>query len=44
MADLIEQRLIVVVAEVEKVQSMMPDVLACQKDKNRTKFSEAQIE
>jgi uncharacterized protein (TIGR00255 family) len=44
MAELVEQRLAGVVAEVEKVKVLMPEVLAWQQDKIRTKFTEAQIE
>lgn len=44
MAALVEQRLVGVLAEVDKVKARMPDVLSWQQEKIRVKFEEAQVE
>jgi len=44
MAALVEQRLVGVLAEVEKVKARMPEVLSWQQEKIRNKFEEAQVE
>ncbi|CAI8204958.1 MAG: Uncharacterised protein [Glaciecola sp. HTCC2999] len=44
MAALVEQRLVGVLAEVDKVKARMPDVLSWQQEKIRAKFEEAQVE
>lgn len=44
MAALVEQRLVGVLAEVDKVKARMPAVLSWQQEKIRAKFEEAQVE